>query len=210
MLTHKHKVIKGLHVGYSLIVVGCIVVAFFILQSVNVIPSFRSSFEHVTGEAIDSLNGVEVFFNGEISHVDGRNVSKEGYNIGLKWQCVEFVKRYYYEYFNHVMPDAYGNAKDFYNKDLPDASYNEQRALVQYANPSLKKPEVNDIIVFDGHLGNRYGHIAIISKVSEDHIEIIQQNPGPGDPSREELQIVLADDHWRVMHKRCLGWLRIE
>jgi surface antigen len=35
---------------------------------------------------------------------------------------------------------------------------------------------VNDLDIMDGHTFNTYGHIAIISKVSVDKIEIIQQN----------------------------------
>ena len=139
-----------------------------------------------------------------------KNISKDGYNIGLQWQCVEFVKRYYYEHFNHVMPVPGGNAKDIFDRNLPDASYNEKRDLVQYSNASLKKPSVDDILVFDGHLGNKYGHIAIISKVSENSIEIIQQNAGPDAPSREELKLVLINDRWKVMNRRVLGWMRIE
>ena len=60
---------------------------------------FKNDF--TIGQKIDSLNGVYVFYNGNVSHVMGRNTTKDGYNLGLKYQCVEFVKRYYYEYFNH-------------------------------------------------------------------------------------------------------------
>ena len=133
-----------------------------------------------------------------------------GTNTGMKWQCVEFVKRYYYEHFNHVMPNPGGNAKDIFDHKLPDASYNEERGLVQYSNPSLKKPAVDDILVFDGHIGNKYGHIAIISAVYENKIEIISQNAGPDAPSREELKLVLINGKWKVMNRRVLGWMRIE
>ena len=108
------------------------------------------------------------------------------------------------------MPNGSGNAKDFFDNQLSDASYNYARELVQYANPSLKQPAVEDIIVFDGSLLNNYGHIAIISAVSEDHIEIIQQNVGPDAPSRIKLDLVFENSRWEVKHKRVLGWLRIE
>lgn len=209
MITPRHPVFKNLPFGYWLIVILCVVITWFMLRWYDVIPSSKK-YANDIGSAIDSINGVKVFFNGEISHIQERNIADDGYNIGLRWQCVEFVKRYYLEHFNHEMPDAFGNAKDFFNEDLPDAFYNEQRALVQYANPSLKKPQADDIIVFDGHLGNKYGHIAIVSKVYDDKIEIIQQNPGPDDPSREELKLIFENNHWQVDHKRCLGWLRIE
>ena len=159
---------------------------------------------------IDSLNGVYVYYNGPIHHVAGRHLAADGYNYGLKWQCVEFVKRYYADYLGHYMPDTWGNAKDFYNSALPDASYNTARALVQYSNPSLKQPAVNDIIVFDGTLANSYGHIAIVSAVTDDHIEIIQQNAGAEVPTREQLTLEKDGKRWKVKNRRVLGWLRIE
>ncbi|MGN2920302.1 hypothetical protein ACTFQ5_16360 [Aliivibrio fischeri] len=76
-----------------------------------------------------------------MNHVLERNVAADGYNLGLKYQCVEFVKRYYYEYFNHKMPDTYGHAKDFFNPDLPDGNLNKQRNLIQYKNGSLNPPK---------------------------------------------------------------------
>jgi hypothetical protein len=65
------------------------------------------------GQKIDDFNGVAVYYNGKISTVKGRNVTADLYNLGLKYQCVEFVKRYYYKKLNHKMPNSYGNAKDF-------------------------------------------------------------------------------------------------
>ncbi len=210
MINYKHPTTKRLFIVYSFIIVLCIIIAFFILQLIIVSIPFSSRYKHDIGTAIDSIDGVKVYFNGETDHVQGKNLAADGYNIGLKWQCVEFVKRYYLEKFKHVMPDAYGNAKDFFDRSLPDASYNERRALVQYINPSLKKPEVDDIIVFEGHLTNKYGHIAIISRVSENKIEIIQQNPGPNSAPREMLDLEFAEGRWKVMNKRVLGWMRIE
>lgn len=197
--------------AYSAVVVLCLVMAFFILQSLHVPLLFSDHYaDENTGVAIDSLNGVEVYYNGDIDHVAGIRITGDGYEIGKEWQCVEFVKRYYYEYFHHKMPDPNGNAKDIFDHQLPDASYNEKRGLVQYADPSLKKPAVNDIIVFDGHLGNKYGHVAIISKVTDHTIEIVQQNAGPDAPSRETLTLIRENGRWHVQEKHILGWLRIE
>ena len=76
------------------------VLLFFPSKDFNPNPKF--SF----GDKIDSLDGVYVFYNGSVSHTEGRNKSEDGYNLGLKYQCVEFVKRYYYMHFKHKMPDS--------------------------------------------------------------------------------------------------------
>ncbi|MDP2386947.1 MAG: CHAP domain-containing protein [Bacteroidota bacterium] len=163
----------------------------------------------VVGQKLDSLNGVYVYYNGGIDNVEERNTSPDGYNIGLKYQCVEFVKRYYYEFYKHKMPDSYGNAKDFFNASVKDGQLNKQRELLQYKNPSLSKPEIGDLIVLDGHAGNRYGHVAIVSMVYQDAIEIIQQNPGPFADSRALYSFEKSDLGYKIKNERVLGWLRM-
>jgi surface antigen len=160
------------------------------------------------GQQIDSFNGVSVRYNGSVGNVTGRNTTKNGYNLGLEYQCVEFVKRYYYEHLNHRMPNSYGNAKDFYDVNLVDGQKNKARNLLQYSNPSRLKPQVDDLIIFDGSIFNAYGHVAIISKVKTGTIEIIQQNPGPFGTSRETIPIAYKNGKWKVKNKRVLGWLR--
>ncbi len=92
-----------------------------------------------------------------VGHSDGRNTGPDGYNIGMKYQCVEFVKRYYYQRFHHKMPDSYGNAKEFYDAAVPDSGLNQKRALLQFCNGSISKPRLEDLLIFDGHPGNPYG-----------------------------------------------------
>lgn len=160
-------------------------------------------------QKIDSLNGVFVFYNGELANVTGRN-TKDGYNLGLKYQCVEFVKRYYYEHLNHKMPDSYGHAKDFFDKSLKDGQKNSQRNLIQYTNLSKTKPKVDDLLIFEKTVFNKYGHIAIVSKVTDNEIEIIQQNSGPLGKSRETYELEYENDKWKINNNRVLGWLRKE
>jgi surface antigen len=160
------------------------------------------------GQEIDKLNGVAVYYNGGVGNVSGRNTTADGYNLGLKYQCVEFVKRYYYEYFNHKMPDSYGHAKDFFSNFLADGKMSHRRNLIQYTNPSLSKPQVSDLLVFDGTVFNKYGHVAIVSKVTNNQIEIIQQNPGPGGKSRETFSLKSKNGKWEIQNARLLGWLR--
>lgn len=160
------------------------------------------------GDKIDSLNGVYVYYNNSVGNVEGRNVTADGYNLGLRYQCVEFVKRYYYEHLDHKMPDSYGHAKDFFNKQLPDGTFNKRRNLMQFSSPSRSKPKVDDLLVFEGTALNKYGHVAIISNVSEGSVEIIQQNPGPWGSSRETFNLTQTSGMWEIEKTETLGWLR--
>lgn len=174
------------------------------------VETFNPNKHYVVGQKLDSLNGVYVFYNGGVGHVGERNTSKDGYNIGLKYQCVEFVKRYYYQYYKHKMPDSYGNAKDFFDASIKDATLNTKRDLIQCTNPSQLKPLVGDLVIFDGHVGNSYGHVAIISQVKNKEVEIIQQNPGPFAPSRVVFNFDSTTKGFYINHERLLGWLRMK
>lgn len=166
--------------------------------------------EHQVGDPIDSLNGVVIYFNGGVNHVVGRNLSVDGYNLGLRYQCVEFVKRYYYERFTHRMPDSYGHARDFFDAAVPDAALNPRRGLLQFINGTRVGPPLpEDIVVFGPSLLNPYGHVAIVAATGPDGIEIAQQNPGPFAPSRETLPLRTDGlSGWTLVHPQIRGWLR--
>ena len=175
---------------------------FFLVAFCNTSTEFKPN---QIGDKIDSLNGVYVYENGTMGNVVNRNETKDGYNLGLRYQCVEFVKRYYYEYYNHKMPDSYGNAKDFFDRKLKDGSINKQRNLYQCKNGGKHRPKVGDLVVYDGSFFNRFGHVAIISKVSNDKIEVIQQNCGS---TRESYDLNFKNRHFSIENDRILGWLR--
>ena len=160
------------------------------------------------GDAMDELNGVPVYYNGRVGHVEGRNVASNGYNLGLKYQCVEFVKRYYFEHLGHQMPDSYGHAKDFFNPGIKDGGFNRARGLLQFSQPSSSKPKADDLLVFGPTWLNSYGHVAIVASVSEDEIEIIQQNSGRNGAVRESFDLDREGDQWRIGSGSLLGWLR--
>ena len=174
------------------------------------IKNFKLNHNFSVGQKIDSLNSVFVIYNGSVDNVTERNTTDDGYNLGLKYQCVEFVKRYYYEHLNHKMPDSYGHAKDFFDNRLADGTMNVKRNLTQFTNPSATKPKVDDLIIFDQTATNPYGHVAIISKVSNEEIEIIQQNPGRFKQSRVSFAVEYMDGKWKINDKKTLGWLRKE
>lgn len=186
---------------FWLLVVTSLVVGAFTLPALL----DRLDRPHEIGEAIDSLNGVEVYHNGSFGNVSGRNTAPDGYNLGLRYQCVEFVKRYYFERFDHRMPDSYGHARDFFDPDVSDGALNRRRNLLQYTNRSRSRPEVDDLLVLDGTLFNKFGHVAIVSKVSDTEIEIVQQNTGS---SRQTIGLEKGEEGWYVEDGSVLGWLR--
>lgn len=185
-------------------VVAVVAVGYVVATRFNINPW------HEVGDKLDEFNGVAVFYNGAINNVSGRELAKDGYNLGLRYQCVEFVKRYYYERFNHRMPNAMGHAKDFFSDKIPNGQLNPDRSLLQYRNGEGAAPQVEDLIVFAPWVLNRYGHVAIVSAVSDDSMEVIQQNPGPFGSSRERFPITQRDGFAFVGDGNVVGWLRLD
>ncbi len=157
------------------------------------------------GTKIDSYKGVAVYSNGSnfmSSH--GLSYSEDGYYYGYKWQCVEYVKRFYYEKLGHQMPDGAGHAKYFFNPMLEQGDFNEQRGLTQYQNGGNISPKEDDLLVFNDGV---YGHVAIISEVEDGWIEVIQQN---SEVSRERYKLKKKNGNYYIEGERQpAGWLRI-
>lgn len=172
-------------------------------------PNTTTHASYKVGQAIDSYRGVDVIYNGRVSHVAGRNTTRDGYNLGLKYQCVEFAKRFYYEAFNHKMPDSYGHAKDYYDRSIADGSRNKARGMTQYKNDSKHKPQANDLCIIGPSTYNAFGHLFVITKVVGDDVHFIQQNPGQGNPSRGIYKLVKTYKGWYIDCANLVGWLRI-
>jgi len=182
----------------------CLVCSYKVFTEFNLNPNVE------VGQEIDSLDGVSVYFNGGFNNVTERNLAKNGYNLGLKYQCVEFVKRYYFEHFNHQMPDSYGHARDFFDKTVKHAALNKKRNLYQYRNGESEQPKHGDLLVLKPTLINRFGHVSIISEVDTQAmtVEVIQQNPGPFGDSRELYLLSFNEGKWRIENDRVIAWLR--
>lgn len=75
--------------------------------------------------------------------------------------------------------------------------------MIQDINGSQLKPEVNDLVVFDGTIFNRFGHVSIISEVNENSIEIVQQNVGKD--SWENFKLRFKNNEWTIEDSHVLG-----
>ena len=157
------------------------------------------------GTALDSLNGVPVYYNGlDYTLGYGKHFAKDRYYYGQKWQCVEFVKRYYHDHYQHKMPNVYGHAKDFFSPQISHGQLNPDRDLVQFYNGKETKPRIGDLVVFQN---STYGHVAIIAKVENSFVELIQQNI-LGKP-RERLPFTQKNNKYIIGNSyQPVGWLR--
>lgn len=187
----KNKLVRTIFIVITVILIGGGVYFF----------SYRDDI----GKELDSYNNVPVYNNGEIyTKIYGENYAEDGYYYGYEWQCVEYVKRFYYEAKNHEMPDVFGNAKDFFDENVKQGELNESRDLIQYRNGGDVKPKPDDLIVFTE---GEYGHVAIVTEVTSKYIEIIQQNVYG--KTREKYELIKEDGKYYVgTTQEPSGWLR--
>lgn len=195
--------------GFSKIAVALVAVVALTLSGYHGLTRNALGSDLVPGSQIDELQGVVIYYNGGVNQSRGRNTSADGYNLGIRHQCVEFVKRYYFERFGHRMPDSYGHAKSFYDTSVANGALNTQRGLLQFTNGSGALPQADDIVVFAPSLLNPYGHVAIVAEVNAYAVVIAQQNAGPHFSSREALPLLDIGGSVRVEHARVVGWLRL-
>lgn len=102
---------------------------------------------------LGSFNNIYVYSNGTPGYVSGKTNSVNGYITGYKWQCVEFVNRYFWLKFGKKISG--GNANTYY----ANAS---GKGLNRAANGGTNKPQVGNILTSNG---GSYGHVAIIRSV---------------------------------------------
>lgn len=153
------------------------------------------------GDSLGSFNGIIVFYNDGFSTCDnsGRHKNPDGYVYGKKWQCVEYVRRYYKDALNHEMPEYWGHATDYFRINIPNGSMNTERDLVQYFNGSTM-PKVNDLLVFQNMAGG-LGHVSIVTNVTDSTISTIAQNIG-----RNCIDVLSLDGN--QIGGGCVGFLR--
>ena len=101
-----------------------------------------------------------------------------GIYTGIKYQCVELARRYYLITYGLLFEEVRG-AKDIVH--LYTIYSMENKRYIQwptYLNVGL--PNVGSLLIWDITKEYPQGHVAIVSKVTQTYVDIIEQNYGPG------------------------------
>jgi len=167
---------------------------------------FAAQDEATIGAKLDEYRGVAVYSNGLIySKSHGKHYSEDGYYYGQKWQCVEFVKRFFLQAHHHEMPDVWGHAKDFFDESIEHGRLNTKRGLLQFKNGGNIYPKTGDLLVFTN---GGFGHVAIICRVTTNDVEVIQQNV-IGHP-RQKFRLTWTPSSFQIGDSyQPAGWLRV-
>jgi len=77
---------NGVNMKIFLVSLFVIFIAYIVAIKFNINPMRE------VGDVVGEMNGIKVYCNGAVGNVSGGNLSSNGYNIGVKYQCVEFVR----------------------------------------------------------------------------------------------------------------------
>ncbi len=156
------------------------------------------------GEKIGEFNGVAAYSNGRCNpkYSSGEKQYHKEYITGFKWQCCEYVVRYYKQVYNLEVRG--GDAWEWF--DLAG-----EKGLDAFKNGSEIKPAPGDILCSDvGY----FGHVAIIRAVGPDYVEVIHQNwKNDGQDAAYRCPMVVKDARYWVRpfkhsYYEWQGWLR--
>jgi len=107
-----------------------------------------------------------------------------GIYTGIKYQCVELARRYYLIKYD-LLFDNVRTAKDIVHLhtiyNMETKRYNQWPT---YLNMGL--PIVGSLLIWDITEEFPQGHVAIVTKVTQKYVEVIEQNYGSG---RREIPI---------------------
>jgi uncharacterized protein YkvS len=108
---------------------------------------------------------LDIFSNGNCLEIRKENTyDKQKHYLGLKYQCVELVRRFIYLQYNINLAKKYrGNAKDWYKNSK----------LMNLKKIEIDNAKIGDLITFTG---GEFGHIAIINNICDKNLYIISQN----------------------------------
>lgn len=175
-------------------------IAIFVLALFFISLAPRSFAATSFGTYLGQFNTVSAFSNGSVNYYSSiSNFMADGFYTGIKWQCVEYVRRYYYTIFNTRLSNSVaGDAGTWFS----NAS---GLGLTAYQNgQSTSAPQVGDILCSTTH-------IAIIKRISGNKIYTAQQNVSQ-DSSDVDKQLTLSVSGGKYTlsggYGTLQGWLR--
>ncbi len=96
-----------------------------------------------------------------------------GYITGVKWECVEFVRRYMINVFGLTFINV-PNALSMKNVDKMIDIYSGNVLKVNHLRSNISSLKKGDIIIIDD--GSPTGHVVVVTRYKASRIEVAEQN----------------------------------
>ncbi|MGD8569384.1 MAG: CHAP domain-containing protein [Gammaproteobacteria bacterium] len=138
---------------------------------------------------------------------------KDGTYTGIKWQCVEYARRWLLVNKGVVYGDV-DIAADIWGLDYVTRVKDKTKLkMLSYPNGNAKRPEAGDLLVYaKAYL--KTGHVAVISKVdpASKTVQVLEQNYNNTKWARKYSRIipyVQHDNKYWLLDAYLLGWKRV-
>lgn len=134
-----------------------------------------------------------------------------GVYTGIKWQCVEFARRWLLQHRGAVYGDV-DVAADIWDSIDQLERVGDGRAipLTAYPNGARQAPMAGDLLIYaSAYLGT--GHVAVVTEVdlAARKLRVAEENyrneAWPGDYARE-IDLVVQDGRYWLLDAYLLGW----
>ena len=133
-----------------------------------------ASYNDIVGVA---SSNVIAYSNGDDNYYSNENHYLYGIFMGLKWQCVEYARRWTFLRKSSIFESVRG-ANDMWNqlKYIERVTDKKKFPLKQHFNGSPKPPVNESYLIYPIQKDMPYGHVAIIVDVLSNAIRIAEQN----------------------------------
>ena len=146
-----------------------------------VVFSDTSDFVTPFNSVLGTNNGVIAYSNGNCDYVSHEYYDLDIVRAGLKWQCVEYARRWLILTRSLTYDKAVPWASDIWHlnslESLEYYPFTYPVPLNRVPNGSRCPPVVGSILIYSrGEPDIRYGHVAIITGVDADYVEVAEEN----------------------------------
>ena len=141
---------------------------------------------------------------------DYNYINRDGTNIfsGIKWQCVEYARRYLILTHN-ITFKSIDNAYQIFDLPYFTTLNNNIVNITKYLNGSKILPHIGSLLIWDKNY-KETGHVAIITSIQSYYITIAEQNYDTkswnGKPYSRKLKLLYNDGYY-IKSDNVLGWI---
>lgn len=166
------------------------------------------------GTELGSYEGVVGYSNGGDHHFSAEGNFVGRIFTGIKWQCVEYARRWLILRRNLTFSQVDGAADIWYLNSFKTIQNSSKFTIIKRANGSEQPPTQNSVLIWKRSRANPFGHVAIVTEVNVDkrYIRVAEQNLDtnywPGNYSREIP--LIYNQGWYIHDEDPLyGWIEL-
>lgn len=160
-------------------------------------------------------NNVPAYSNKYSGHYRGGRHYMHGVFTGYQWQCVEFARRWLLLRKTCTFMDIPCACNIWTHvPHIERVTDGKRFRLRAVPNGSSEPPKPDSLLIYSRSRKMPYGHVAIITSVTPEHVHIAEQNNlysyWPGDYARRELLKCENGRYFIEDEDPIYGWMEIE